>query len=126
MQSWVDSKQNSSSVLIWFKANLSSYHVSSRPAGIIIFRAFQTKVTVHKNVDIIGLRIPGRVLYEEIQYVCLPSFVRPTINSRVRLITKSLENSKSALVCCSDELRGWVSSNSPNSESCTSTSPFFH
>ena len=37
---------------------------------------------------------------------------------------KSLENSKSALVCCSDELRGWVSNNSPNSESCTSTSPF--
>ena len=126
MQSWVDSKQNSSSVLIWFKANLSSYHVSSRPAGIIIFRAFQTKVTVHKNMGIIGLWIPGRVLYEEIQYVCLPSFVRTTINSRVRLITKSLENSKSALVCCSDELRGWVSSNSPNSESCTSTSPFFH
>ena len=39
---------------------------------------------------------------------------------------KSLENSKLALVCCSDEWRGWVSSDSPNSESCTSTSPFFH
>ena len=36
--------------------------------------------------------------------------------------TKSLENSKSALVCCSDELRGWVSNNSPKGESCTSTS----
>ena len=32
---------------------------------------------------------------------------------------KLLENSKLALVCCSDEWRGWVSSNSPNSESCT-------
>ena len=39
---------------------------------------------------------------------------------------KLLENSKLALVSCSDELRGWVSSNSPDSESCTSTSPFFH
>jgi hypothetical protein len=37
---------------------------------------------------------------------------------------KLLENSKLALLCCSDELRGWVSNNSPNSESCTSTSPF--
>ena len=36
---------------------------------------------------------------------------------------KSLENSRSAFVCCSDELRDWVSNNSPNSESCTSTSP---
>ena len=36
---------------------------------------------------------------------------------------KLLENSKLALVSCSYELRGWVS---PNSESCTSTSPFFH
>ena len=35
---------------------------------------------------------------------------------------KSLENSKSALVCCSDEWRGWVSNNSTNGESCTSTS----
>ena len=40
-----------------------------------------------------------------------------------RFLSKSLENSKSALVCCSDELRGWVSNNSPNSESCTSTYP---
>ena len=39
---------------------------------------------------------------------------------------KLLENSKLPLVCCSDEWRGWVSINSPNSESCTSTSPFFH
>ena len=37
---------------------------------------------------------------------------------------KSLENSKLALVCCSDELRGWVSSNRSNSESCTATSPY--
>ena len=37
---------------------------------------------------------------------------------------KLLENFKLALVCCSDEWRGWVSNNSPNSESCTSTSPF--
>ena len=37
---------------------------------------------------------------------------------------KSLENSKLALVCYSDELRGWVSSNKPNSESCTATSPY--
>ena len=37
---------------------------------------------------------------------------------------KLLENSKLALVCCSDEWRGWVRSNSPNIESCTSTSPF--
>ena len=36
---------------------------------------------------------------------------------------KSLENSKSALVCCSDEWRGLVSNNSPSSESYTSTSP---
>ena len=42
------------------------------------------------------------------------------------LLAKLLENSKLALVCCSDEWRGWVSSNSPNSESCTPTSPFFH
>ena len=27
-------------------------------------------------------------------------------------------------MCCSDEWRGWVSNNSPNSESCSSTSPF--
>ena len=26
-------------------------------------------------------------------------------------------------MCCSDEFRGWVSNNSPKSESCTSTSP---
>ena len=44
----------------------------------------------------------------------------------VTVYSKLLENSKLALVCCSDEWRGWVSSNSPNSESCTSTSPFFH
>ena len=37
--------------------------------------------------------------------------------------SKLLENSKLALVSCSDELRGRVSSNSPNSESCTSTPP---
>ena len=37
---------------------------------------------------------------------------------------KSLENSKLALVCCSDELRGWVSSNRSNSASCTATSPY--
>ena len=36
---------------------------------------------------------------------------------------KSLEKSKSALVCCSDEWRVWVSNNSPYSESCKSTSP---
>ena len=37
---------------------------------------------------------------------------------------KLLENSKLALVCCFDEWRGWVSSNRPNSESCTATSPY--
>ena len=41
-----------------------------------------------------------------------------------RWLSKLLENSKLALVCCSDELRGWVSNDSPNSERCTSTSPF--
>ena len=43
-----------------------------------------------------------------------------------KVAPKSLENSKLALVCCSDEWSGWVSSNSPNNESYTSTSPFFH
>ena len=42
----------------------------------------------------------------------------------VTVLSKSLENSKLALVCCSDELRGWVSSNRLNSESCTATSPY--
>ena len=37
---------------------------------------------------------------------------------------KSLENSKLALVCCSDEWRGWMSSYRQNSESCTATSPY--
>ena len=41
-----------------------------------------------------------------------------------KVLTKSLENSKLALVCCSDELSGWVSSNRLNSESCTATSPY--
>ena len=40
------------------------------------------------------------------------------------IMPKLLDNSKLAIVCCSDELRGWVSNNSPISESCTSTSPF--
>ena len=39
-------------------------------------------------------------------------------------LAKLLENFKLALVCCSDEWRGWVSNNSPSSESCTSTSLF--
>ena len=38
--------------------------------------------------------------------------------------SKLLENSKLALVCCSDEWRGWVSSNRPSSESSTATSPY--
>ena len=37
---------------------------------------------------------------------------------------KSLENSKSAFVCCSDELRGWVCNNSPKSKNCVSTSQY--
>ena len=39
-----------------------------------------------------------------------------------KLNTQLLDNSKLALVCCSDEWRGWVSNNSPKGESCTSTS----
>ena len=31
----------------------------------------------------------------------------------LQLNSKLLENSKLALMCCSDELRGWVSNNSP-------------
>ena len=42
----------------------------------------------------------------------------------VTVYSKLLENSKLALVCCSDEWRGWVSGNRPNSESCTATSPY--
>jgi len=38
--------------------------------------------------------------------------------------SKSLENSKSAFVCCSDELRGWVCNNSPKSKNCVSTSQY--
>ena len=37
---------------------------------------------------------------------------------------KSLENSKSAFVCCTDELRGWVCNNIPKSKNCVSTSPY--
>ena len=36
---------------------------------------------------------------------------------------KWLENSKWALVCCSDEWRGWVCNNIPESKNCVSTSP---
>ena len=32
---------------------------------------------------------------------------------RIGVEAKLLENSKLALMCCSDELRGWVSNNSP-------------
>ena len=52
-------------------------------------------------------------------------YSQPTVGFSTK-IQSYKENSKLALVSCSDALRGWVSSNSPNSESCTSTSPFFH
>ena len=55
-------------------------------------------------------RVPRKCL----GWVCYTSWVKP----------KSLENSKSAFVCCSDELRGWVCNNSPKSKNCVSTSPY--
>ena len=42
----------------------------------------------------------------------------------VSITPMSLENSKSAFVCCSDELRGWVCNNSSKSKNCVSTSPY--
>ena len=51
-----------------------------------------------------------------------PSDKRPSADEI--LIPKLLENSNLALVCCCDEWRGWVGSKSPNSESCTATSPY--
>ena len=59
-------------------------------------------------------------------YIVIAIFVFTTHSGIFDQNPKLLENSKLALVSCSDALRGWVSNNSPNSESCTSTSPIFH
>ena len=68
-----------------------------------------------------------------ISTLCLATFYANSISATWEVLkvlawsykkAKLLENSKLALVCCSDELRGWVSSNRLNSESCTATSPY--
>ena len=82
-------------------------------------KTFSNKVFLPKFLGAFASSMPCEMTFSSTQQAAAKSLY---ISRAVRYFSKSLENSKSAFVCCSDELRGWVCNNSPKSKNCVSTS----